>query len=266
MKKIQTLIFVMFIISNGLAQGKIDGFYKEKNKGSIVLGLGFEDPKKYIAGNEKLDLSRSLYYANLYADYGLTDNLNIAAALPFLSSNKESNLQDVSIVLKYRAFSKILDAGTLQLSFATGFSTPVTNYQLGGLNDIGQQATILDVRAMAHYIFNSGWFATFQSGYSFKFEETPNSLPLTLKVGKATTNWYYDFYYDYQHSFGGIDYLGTPPPQNFKELGVDFHKVGGSIYKPISENFGSYIALSYLLGGRNTFVGPAYGLGLVYKY
>ncbi len=266
MQKLYLSIIFFLTLTAAFSQGKIDGFYKTQHTGSVVLGVGFEDPKKYLAGNDKLDLSRSLYYVNLYSDYGITDNLNVAASLPFLSSNKESNFQDVSFMLKYKAFQTNFENGSLELSFAAGFSTPVTNYQLGGLNDIGQQATIFETRAMAHYKFNSGWFATLQSGYSIKLQETPNSIPATLKIGKATTNLYFDLYYDYQHSFGGIDYLGTSKPQNFKEFGVDFHKIGGSVYKPISEKFGAYVALSYIVGGRNTFVGAAYGTGIVYNY
>lgn len=265
MKVLTALIISLFIFSNSYSQGKIDGFYKGKSNATVVLGFGFEDPKSYFAGTEKIDLSRSLYSISLFAAYGITDNLDVNASLPYLSSNKESNLQDVSLMLKYRFFQTTSESGNLEFSLGAGFSTPVSDYKVGGLNDIGQQATIIETRAMAHYKWNSGWFATLQSGFSFKFEETPNSIPVTFKTGKAAGNWYYDVYYDYQHSFGGIDYLGTPRPQNFKELGVDYHKAGGTLYRTFSENFGAALNLSYILGGRNTFQGPAYGLSIVYN-
>ncbi len=266
MNKFIAIISLFLLASNLFSQGKIDGFYKGKNAGALVLGLGFEDPKNYNAGNTETDLGRSLYYVNLFGAYGLTDDLDVNANIPFLSSNQESSLQDISIMLKYRAISTKIGEGNLELSLATGFSTPILDYETNGLNALGQKATIIETRAMAHYSFSSGWFATLQSGYSFKFEETPNSIPATIKFGRASSNWYYDFYFDYQHSFGGIDYLGTPSPQDFREFGVDYSKIGGSVYKPFSENFGAYVALSYILGDRNTFLGPAYGLGLVYNY
>ncbi|CAM3290879.1 transporter [Aequorivita lipolytica] len=265
MKILSSLIFSLFVVSNVFSQGKIDGFYKSKNKGSIVLGLGFEDPKSYFAGTEKIDLSRNLYYINLFAAYGITDNLNVNTSLPYLNSNKESNFQDISIMLKYRFFQSVSESGKIEFSLGLGFSTPISDYKTGGLNDLGQQATIIETRAMAHYKWNSGWFATLQSGFSLKFEETPNSIPATFKIGKAAGDWYYDVFYDYQHSFGGIDYLGTPRPQNFRALGVDYHKVGGTLYRSFSEHFGSALNLSYVLGGRNTFQGPAYGLSVVYN-
>ncbi len=266
MKYFFLFIISIIITSEVFSQGKIDGFYIGKNNGNVVLGFGFEDTKEYLAGENKTGLSRSLYYVNLFAAYGITDNLDLNVNLPYLSSNAESNLQDISVMLKYRAFTLQTEEGSLQFSLAAGFSTPLSDYNLGGLNDIGQQATIIETRAMVHYHWISGWFTTLQSGYSFKLEETPNSLPITFKAGRASSKWYYDVFYDYQKSFGGIDYRGTPSPQNFKEIGVDYHKVGGTLYKPFSEKVGAYISLSYILSGRNTFVGPAYGTGVVYNF
>ena len=88
---------------------------------------------------------------------------------------------------------------------------------------------------------------------------------MVFKAGRATSNWYYDVFYDFQHSFGGIDYLGTPRPQNFRAFGVDYHKVGGTVYRPFSNAIGMYVSLSYVVSGRNVFQGPGYGLGLVYN-
>ena len=248
------------------AQGRIDGFYKSKQQGSVVLGIGFEDSKSYFAGTDKLDLGRSLYYASIFTAYGITENLDVNVSIPYLVSDDNANFQDISAFLKYRFFQWKTTTGKIEFSTGIGFSTNLTNYDLGGLNDIGQRATIIDARGMVHYGFDSGWFVTLQSGYSFKTGTTPNSIPATLKFGKATAKWYYDLYYDFQHSFGGIDYLGTPRPQDFSAFGVDFHKVGGTVYTSFSKKLGAYISLSYVVDGRNVFQGPGYGIGLVYNF
>jgi hypothetical protein len=266
MKHFILLFFVLFFITETYSQGKIDGFYRGKGNATAVFGLGFEDSKEYFAGTEKTGLSRSLYYANLYGSYGITDNFDASLSIPFISSNKNSGLQDLLLFLKYKVYQTDIGNGKLQISLAGGFSTPLSDYKIGGLNDIGQQATVIETRGVVHYHLNSGWFGTLQSGYSFKLEETPNSVPLTVKLGKTASKWYYDVYYDFQHSFGGIDYRGTPSPQNFKEFGSDFHKVGGTVYTSFSDSFGSYVSLSYVLSGRNVFQGPAYGIGLVYNF
>jgi hypothetical protein len=260
------VLILIFISFNGFAQGIIDGFYRGEGKGTAVLGVGFEDPKNYFAGREKVDLSRSLYYVNLYAAYGITDNLDAQISIPYLSSNKNSNFQDISLFTKYRFLKKKTESRTLELSLGGGFSTPLSNYTTGGLNDIGQRATIVEIRAMLHYYCDNNWFGTLQSGYSFKLEEVPNSVPLALKVGKASEKWYYHVFYEYQYSNGGSDYLGSPRPQNFREFGVDFHKIGGTLFRPLGKNLGAFVNLSYLLSGRNSFQGPAYGIGLTYDF
>jgi len=266
MKSIAPVFCLLLVAVAGYSQGKIDGFYKGKGNATAVLGVGFEDSKEYFAGTEKTGLSRSLYYGNLYGAYGVTKDFDVSLSVPFLVSNKNSDFQDIQLFAKYRVLEQELGKGSFQISLAAGFSTPISSYTTGGLNDIGQQATVIDGRLVVHYHLKTGWFATLQSGYSLKLEEVPNSVPLTLKVGKTTAKWYYDFYYDYQHSFGGIDYRGTPSPQNFKEFGVDFHKIGGTVYRPFSKNLGAYVSVSYAPGGRNTFQGPGYGLGLVYDF
>lgn len=261
-----SILFLILASLSSYGQGKIDGFYRGQGNGNAVLGLGFEDSKTYVAGRNEVDLSRNLYYANLFLAYGITENLDIQVGIPYLMSNKNKDFQDITVFSKYRFFQKTNDSGKLELSVGAGFSTPLSDYRIGGLSDIGQQATIIDSRAMLHYQHHTNWFATLQSGFSYKLEEVPNSLPFALKLGKANSNWYYDVYYEYQYSFGGTDYLGTPKPQNFREFGVDYHKLGGTLYKPISENFGAYVSLSYLLAGRNTFQGAAYGVGLSYRF
>jgi len=266
MRKLIFTFSIFFVTFQVFSQGVIDGFYKGKGNASAVLGFGFEDTKSYFAGGEKIDLSRSLFYGNLYGVYGITNTLDVSVSIPYLVSDDNSDFQDISIFLKHKVFQKEFEKGKFEISLAGGFSTPLSDYSIGGLNDIGQQATIFETRGVFHYQCHSGWFTSLQSGYSFKLEEVPNSFPFVIKAGRASSKWYYDIYYDFQHSFGGIDYLGTPSPQNFRAFGVDYHKVGGTVYKPFSNNIGAYVSLSYVLSGRNVFQGPAYGIGIVYNF
>lgn len=248
------------------AQGSVDGFYRGKGNTTLVLGVGFEDTKHYFAGRDRTGFGRNLYSFSGFVSYGITNNLDVQASLPFLISNKQSDFQDLQLWMKYRWFQSDSEKRSIQLSFAGGFSSNVTGYRLGGLNDLGQQAKIIETRLIAHYSGNQNWFLTGQSGFSFKLGATPSSFPFTLKVGRATSKLYYDLWYDFQHSFGGIDYLGTPSPQNFREFGVSYHKVGGTVYVPFSDRSGMYFSPSYVLTGRNTFQGLVYHLGWVYNF
>ena len=246
------------------AQGTIDGFYRGKGSATIVLGGAYKKGTAYFAGNEKLDIDREEFYVNLFGAFGITDRFDVQVSLPYSEIGPNQSFQDIQFFAKYAFFQQKKHATTLQLTAALGFSTPISNYAIGGLNDIGQQATIVEPKVMWHYQYDSGWFATLQAGYAFKFDEVPDALPATLKLGKASHTWYFDGYYDSQYSFGGIDYRGTPRPQNFKEFAVHYHKIGGTVYKPFFRNFGIYVSASYVFSGRNIFQGPGYGYGLVY--
>ncbi|WP_046758313.1 transporter [Kordia jejudonensis] len=263
---IKAICFIIFCNSyNGFAQGAISGFYNEKGNTTLVVGAGFEDSKNYFIGREKSDLSRNLYSVSVFGIYGINNRLNVQASLPYLVSDDQSGLQDAQLFLKYLAFTKQRATDKFEFSIATGFSFNVSNYDVGGLNDLGQRAKILETRALLHYQKKSGWFANVQTGFSFKFEEVPNSFPFNVKFGKASAKSYFDFWYDFQYAFGGIDYRGTPAPQNFRELGVGFHKIGGTYHFPLSSKSGIYIAPSYTISGRNVFQGFAYHVGWTYQ-
>jgi len=258
------LLFLFFISLNVFSQGKIDGFYRGQGNLTTVLGVGAENFNNYFAGKNKIDLSREGKYINLFASYGLSENLDAQVSLPYIENDRNKDFQDLSLFLKYRFYKT--ENNNLELSLGLGFSTPVSDYDIGGLYDIGQQTTTIDTRFMIHYKWQNNLFITIQSGYDFKFDETPNSLPFTLKVGQALNTWYYDIYYDYQYAFGGADYRGTPPPKSFSELGVSYNKIGGTLYKSITLNFGGFISYSNIISGRNTFQGNSFGLGLVYNF
>ncbi|GEQ86893.1 hypothetical protein ULMS_24010 [Patiriisocius marinistellae] len=266
MKNILWVFILLLTIPASFGQGAIDGFFKEKGSGSIVLGAGFEDTKNYFAGNTRTDISRSLYYGSLFGAYGVTNNFDVNVSVPFLSSNDNTSFQDISIYAKYKVATFEKNNFKYDVGVAGGFSTPLTDYDVGGLNDIGQQATVVSGRILIHVTYDFQWFATLQTGYAYKFDEVPESLLTTLKLGKATSKWYYDVFFDYQHSFGGIDYLGTPQPQNFKEFGVDFKKVGGTVFHSFNKQWGGYLSLGYVINGRNVFQGPSYGIGAVYNF
>ena len=195
--RIFALFFFITISQSMLSQGKVDGFYRGKFNATAVLGLGFEDGKEYFAGSSgDLDLTRSVFYSSLFGAYGITDHTDVDITIPYIVSDDNADFQDISIYLKQRVIRFKVNNSVLELSAVAGFSTNLSDYDLGGLNDIGQQATVVDLRGLVHYQNNLGWFATVQSGYSFKADVTPNSLPLVLKLGRATDKWYYDVYFD----------------------------------------------------------------------
>lgn len=265
MKKIQLSLLALVISIGAFSQGKVDGFYKGKGNLDLVLGAGMEKNEKFFAGTNEINLARDITNISFFAAYGILDKLDVNVSLPYVSTGLESNFQDGAVYLKYQILEKELSKGKLSFTMAAGFSTNLTDYQTEGTSAIGQQASVIDVRPVVHYFANNGIFATGQIGFQSKSNPTPNAIAAALKVGKAGNKFYYDFWYEFQKSDGGRDYRGTPAPKTFKELGSDYHRIGGTYYMPIKEKLGFFVGLSYTLTGRN--VGQGYGVngGIVLK-
>lgn len=261
-----TLIILLALISlKTFSQGKVDGFFKGKGNTEIVLGGGAEFANKYFAGRNKVDLSRTIYNTNIFIAAGLFDKLDLYFSAPYVIINNVNSIQDGSIYLKLKAYSKDLDKGTLSISISSGFSSPLAPYQTEGLSAIGQQAKIIDIRPVIHYHLSNGWFGTAQVAYNYKSNPVPEAFNAAFKIGKATSKYYCDVWYDHQTSFGGRDYRGTPAPSTFRELGVDYHKVGVTYYTTIFERLGFFVGTSYVISGRNIGQGIGANLGFVLK-
>lgn len=265
MRKTISAIFALAIITGVSAQGRVDGFYKGKGNLDLVLGAGTEITSSYYAGKRSVGISRTINNVNLFAAYGITDKLDVNFSAPFVSTGSESALQDGAAYLKYRVFEKSLENGKLSFSMAAGISSNLTDYQTEGLSAIGQQATVIDFRPVVHYFMNNGYFATGQFGYQTKSDPTPDAVSAAFKIGKAGSKFYYDLWYEFQVSDGGLNYLGSEPVTTFKELGTDFHRIGGTFYMPIKEKLGFFVGLSTILAGRNISDGYGINGGIVLK-
>lgn len=264
--KIKLLLFSLIISTLGFSQGRVDGFYKGKGNLDLVLGGGAEINSKFYAGNDLIDLSRTIINVNFFAAYGITDQLDVNVSAPFVSTEGGSNLQDGAVYLKYKLLERGVYSGKLSFTLAAGYSTNLTDYETEGITAIGQQATVYDIRPVLHYFSGSGVFATGQFSFQTKSSPTPDAMGATLKIGKASEKFYYDFWYEFQESDGGANYLRKPfPRETLMELGADYHRVGGTFYKPIKEKLGYFVGLVYTLDGRN--VGQGFGIngGIVLK-
>lgn len=272
-------LLILFLISTfSFSQGRVDGFLKGKGNLDIAVSAFYEANSKYYAGTNLIKLRRDITGTSAFAAYGITNNLDLNVSLPFLSINgKESGLQDGAIYLKYRLSRTRLylrrdkdlkmnsssnNDPVIDLFLAGGFSSNFTNYQTQGGDALGQQAKAIDIRPVIQVYLPQGVFATIQTGFIYKFDPVPNAFPLALKIGIAKAKFYADIWYDYQNSFGGIDY---PTSDTFRKIGVDYHKIGCTFYKPINNKFGAFGGLSYVLTGRNSSKGIGINAGVVYK-
>ena len=65
---------------------------------------------------------------------------------------------------------------------------------------------------------------------------------------------------------GKYDFGGTlPNAPSFRELKVEYTRIGGTIYKPFGKRIGAYLGGYYNLTGRNVSQGLGINGGLVFK-
>ena len=248
----------------GNAQGRVDGFFKGQGNLDLAISGAFEGNSKFLGNGTVHNIPRTIFAGSAFVAYGISDKLDINVSVPYIVVNGNGGLQDGAVYLKYylksvkKSKSKFLD-----LVLAAGFSSNFTNYQTGGASALGQQAKQFDIRPVFQLYFPKSVFATVQTGFTYKFDPVPNAFPLAVKVGIAKSKFYADVWYDFQHSFGGIDY---PTGDSFRKLGVSYHKIGGTFYKPIKNKFGIFVGASYTLTGRNTAQGIGINAGFVLKH
>ena len=261
------LIVLVFVMSIGSVHGQapIDGFFKGKGNIDLGVGAGYESAKRYFAGTNEIGLERSGFNASIFVGAGITDKLDVFASLPFVSIESQSGLQDGSIFLKYNIHEFKVNSGGMYLALAAGYCAPLSDYETEVSTAIGQQASTFDIRPLLHYQRTDGWFSTAQFAYLMKDEPVPSGVTASLKIGRAMSDIYYDIWYVMQDSEEGRDYRGTPAPDSFRQLTVDFHKVGATVYRPFSEALGVYASAGYVLTGRNVPKAANVNLGVVIK-
>jgi hypothetical protein len=257
------LIFSLSIMV--YSQGRVDGFYKGKGNLELGLGGGVEVSNNYFAGTTKISLGRTISNANLFAAYGIAKGFDVYLSIPYVIINNVRSVQDGSIYFKKKFLIMDFGSTSLSVSLAAGYSGNLAQYQTEGLSAIGQEAKVIDIRPILHFKNNNGWFSTLQYGYLYKFDPVPPANNLTIKAGYAAASYYFDFWYDFQNTEGGRDYLGTPAPTTFRELGVSYHKIGATFYKPFGSKFGGYAGVSSVITGRNISQGIGVNIGVILK-
>lgn len=273
-----------------IGQSHINGFFNSKGKGSVALSYHTEHYDNVflvpleVKGVPVFNDVR-LNSVSLYAQYALSDRLELSAGLPYISArghasqatldelgfeNERSGIQDVSLHLKYRPLELMLGDNRIGFLIAAGLRTPAGNYRadegLQSILAIGNRATAINAIGGAHFQTRFGLFATAQVGYSLRSGEVPNALIGEIKAGYAGRFVYVDAWYAGQTSYGGVNILGEGFTGFFPATDVTFNRAGINLYAPIAGGFGLSAGFSKYLNGRNIGESTGYSLGLAYSF
>ena len=125
MKKIFLIqLFIISISSACLSQTDIDAVMMEKNAFCIGPMFGYSSWKNYWEGTlkrENLNLGTvSTKMFSVMGNYGINSKLNVLFGLPYVVTkasagqlNGQEGLQDLSLWLKWKAYSKKVASGRL---------------------------------------------------------------------------------------------------------------------------------------------------------
>lgn len=262
MKKL-SLIFISFIVSFTLtAQGPLDGYFKGRNVLDLAFSIGAQGASTYTGANGTFAASRTLFMGSLFAEYGLTDRIDIIATLPFITSQ----FQDAGLYIKAKMIDGRIAGRPFTLAPGIGFSTPASKYDPKSFNSIGQRASLLH----GHLIAQSTLFGNFslqaQGAYHYSLETVPSSVTVSSKLIYSKDSWYLDAWYEYQKGQGDVSYMGSIPYDSFREFFVDYNRIGGVIYKGLDKGWGVFVNASTILNGMNTFNTTTVMGGFVKKF
>ncbi|MFN5647200.1 MAG: hypothetical protein ACK458_06755, partial [Sphingobacteriales bacterium] len=161
------MVFILCVSFGSVkAQTEWDAIMMNKNQLCIGPMYTHSSWKNYWEGTLKRDnlnlgavTSQS---AMIGANYGITNNLNVMVAAPYVwtkasagTLNGQSGLQDVSAFVKWRAINTKVGKGKLAAYVLGGLSTPISNYVIDYLPlSIGLGSTNATLRGMIDYNIN----------------------------------------------------------------------------------------------------------------
>jgi hypothetical protein len=280
------LALALLTSTNSRAQSLVGGFMAGKGHGSVVFTGTAERYTNVFLVPDKVNgvpLFQEIRVSSVsaYVNHGITDRIEAVVSLPYIKSEGKSNsegftnsragLQDISGLLKFKAYSTEVGNNVLDLLGVVGVSTPASNYQsdqgLEYIIAIGNRATKLNTAGIAHLKTPSGVFLTGQVGYSLRSSYVPNAFVGDLKVGYAGVKTYVEAWASFQESSSeGTDILQPGFDGRFTATRVSYTRIGASLYQPIAKGVGLVLGASRYIAGRNVGQSTGVSAGVSYNY
>ena len=245
-----------------------------RGKGSLDLAVSYTDDSydSFWIGSERItdapfgEVTRTTI--NLYAAYGISDNIDLVTSLSHVKSetdavfDSESDLQDLTVYLKWKAHSRQWGNGRLNLLLAPGGKVPVSDYEDNAVPALGDGQADIRLRGIAQYQWNNGSFISLESGYDLRFEDTPNEVPIHLTAGTTFANLLtVSAFLSDISSQGGYD-IGEGPFYGVKE---EFTRYGIGLFIRVNNKVGVSAYGWSTTDGLNTGDVDGFSLGLVWR-
>ncbi|HEU5164759.1 MAG TPA: transporter [Chitinophagaceae bacterium] len=295
MKKI--FFFPVLIVFTSLAclsQTDIDGIMMEKNALCIGPMFGYSSWKNYWEGTlkrENLNLGTvSTQMYSVMGNYGITNKLNVLFGLPYVKTkasagqlNGQEGIQDLSLWLKWKPFSKKIASGRLSLMAIGGYSFPISDYTADFLPmSIGLESKNLSLRGMADYQRGS-WFGTISGTYVVRSHITldrnsyyttemhytnevdmPDAASLNIRAGYRNKGLVAEAVFDHWNTLGGFDITRNNMP--FPSNEMDMSRIGFNFKydMPFHPQLSLTGNVMTTISGRNVGQATGFNVGIFY--
>jgi hypothetical protein len=266
---------VALVAPSVAAQGET-GYYRGEGNLDIVLSLTLDSYDEFWVADDKVEMAGvgevERTTATLYAAYGLCDDIDLTANAAWVDSTSdgdggapdESDLQDLVLAAKWRAWQHESSAGRYSISLSPGIKLPLTDYEENAITAIGDGQVDLRGRAILHGEWAGGWFASLETGYDRRNGAPDDEFPLHLRGGKTFAGTLtVGPFFSRVDSLGGNDI--STPGSSFPENEEDFTRAGISAYARLGEQVGAHAGWHTTLDGRNTGDVEGFTVGLVYR-
>ena len=280
------IVFLALLTPFGLsAQGALDGYLKGKGVLDIAPSFSFLRASQFDGNGNLYDLEYRGNLLNLFAEYGLTEKLDVVATIPYVFTETQSGLQDGGFYLKYRpVYKKLGKADRLAFLAGAGISFPLSNYTPTAAGALGQRAVLVPIRGIVQWETGLGPFLNVTAGYNFRLDEIreediaiirqdrpdynptapPDYATVLIRAGFPAAKYYADAWVEIQRTTGGSDYVPNIPdlPQAY---GVSYTQIGGTLYYSENGKNGVLLSGAYILSGRNVSRVLRISVGAVFK-
>jgi len=295
MKKIFLIpILIAFTSLACLSQTDIDGIMMEKNAFCIGPMFGYSSWKNYWEGTLKREnlnlgtLSTQMY--SVMGNYGITNKLNVLFGLPYVKTkasagqlNGQEGVQDLSLWVKWKPFSKKIGSGRLSLIAIGGYSFPISDYTADFLPmSIGLESKNLSLRGMADYQRGS-WFGTVSGTYVVRSNITldrnsyyttemhytdevdmPDAASFNIRAGYRDKGLIAEAVFDHWNTLGGFDITRNNMP--FPSSEMDMSRIGFNFKydMPFHPQLSITGNVMTTISGRNVGQATGYNAGIFY--
>jgi len=291
-----TLLLTGFALTAS-AQSPTDGLMMPKGSWCTLLQYSHTQWDEYWQGETKRSNSNlgtfTAQNVMLMPNYGITDRLNVMAALPYIWTDSDSYLegqsgvQDLNIWLKYQAWGKKWGGGSEFKAQATGgISAPLSKYQNDFLPfSIGLRSKTASLRGVLNFTHRTGLYATAQGGHtwrsnvkvhrdSYLFNDelinsnempVPNVFDASARLGFINKHLQAEVWYEYFTGLTGDDIRYNEMPQATNKMQAAAAGIFGK-YFILPNKLAVQASYSQVLSGRNVGQGATISGGVTYQF